>query len=105
MAWKVLFQLLCPDIPNLDEFNKFQQKVIGYAHPQQTHDHQINQGPACNNYSKTSTCRCFNFKGLNKYNLWSKFENLLMHNRYQFHHCSSHRLVHGKETTSKPRIL
>lgn len=40
MAWKVLFQLLCPDIPNLDEFNKFQQKVIGYAHPQQTHDHQ-----------------------------------------------------------------
>ena len=75
VAWKVLFQLLCPDIPNLDDFNKFQQKVIGYDHPQQTHDHQINQGPACNNYSKTSRCRCFNLKGLNKYNLWSKFEN------------------------------
>ena len=32
MAWKVRFQLLCSDIPNLNDCNKFTTKGYGYIH-------------------------------------------------------------------------
>ena len=55
MAWKIQFQLLCSDIPNLNDCNKFTTKGYGYI-------------SILGNTNKASRCRYSNVKGLHTYN-------------------------------------